>query len=153
MSQTGPSARLRAGFTLLELLIVLAVIGLIAGVAGPRLTRNMGSIETDVAQARDALRRAQITALGQGAVQWVGFQTDPAALVRADGGTTRFPRGTELSLDTAAEAARAGVPGFLFTPDGGSSGGTVRIDRRGRTAGLTVHWATGGIETWSGERP
>jgi general secretion pathway protein G len=46
------------GFTLLELLVVLMIIGLLAGMVGPRVFANIGKSEVKVA-------RAQIAALEQ----------------------------------------------------------------------------------------
>ncbi len=37
------------GFTLIELLVVLMILGLLAGVAGPRVLKYLGSAKTDTA--------------------------------------------------------------------------------------------------------
>ncbi len=42
-------ARARRGFTLLELLVVLAILSLIAAFAGPRVLKYLGSAKTDAA--------------------------------------------------------------------------------------------------------
>jgi general secretion pathway protein G len=47
------------GFTLLELLVVMAIIGLLAGYVGPKLFGQIGKSEVKVAQAQiDALGKA-----------------------------------------------------------------------------------------------
>lgn len=51
------------GFTLLELLVVLVIIGLLAGIVGPRLFKNVGKSEITTA-------RAQIDALGKALDQY-----------------------------------------------------------------------------------
>ncbi len=53
-SHPSPLARV-AGFTLLELLVVLVIIGLLASYVGPRVFAQLGKSETKVAKAR--LRR------------------------------------------------------------------------------------------------
>jgi general secretion pathway protein G len=51
--------RLRAGFTLLELLVVMVIIGLLAGYVGPKLFAQIGKSESKVARAQiDALQKA-----------------------------------------------------------------------------------------------
>lgn len=45
-------ASLRAGFTLLELLVVLVVLGLLVGIVGPRYFNQLGKSEAKAAQAQ-----------------------------------------------------------------------------------------------------
>jgi general secretion pathway protein G len=80
-----PRKRHCAGFTLLELLVVMVIIGLLAGYVGPKLFGQIGKSEVKVA-------RAQIDALGKALDQY-----------RVD--TGRFPT-TEQGL-----AALTGRPG------------------------------------------
>lgn len=58
--RTGSAVRsLKAGFTLLELLVVILIIGLLTGIVGPRFLGQIGRSETTTAQAQlDAIDKA-----------------------------------------------------------------------------------------------
>lgn len=58
-----PILRAARGFTLLELLVVMVIIGLLAGYVGPKYFSQVGKSETKVA-------RAQIDALGKALDQY-----------------------------------------------------------------------------------
>ena len=54
-----PNARRHAGFTLLELLVVMVIIGLLAGYVGPKFFSQIGKSEVKTAQAQiNALEKA-----------------------------------------------------------------------------------------------
>ncbi|MFZ4498442.1 MAG: type II secretion system major pseudopilin GspG [Burkholderiales bacterium] len=82
--------RIRAGFTLLELLVVVVIIGLLASYVGPRYFSQLGRSEVQAA-------RAQMRALAQGIEQ---FRID----------TGRFPSTGEGLA--ALQTAPPGVAGW-----------------------------------------
>lgn len=54
-----PQHRTQSGFTLLELLVVLIIIGLLAGIVGPNLFKHIGQSEVTTAKAQmDMLGKA-----------------------------------------------------------------------------------------------
>jgi general secretion pathway protein G len=57
--QLAPVGRVKRGFTLLELLVVLVIIGLLAGYVGPQFFKQIGKSESKTAAAQiDALGKA-----------------------------------------------------------------------------------------------
>ena len=57
--RTGPRSRSQRGFTLLELLVVVVIIGLLAGLVAPKYFDQVGKSNTRIARAQiDALEKA-----------------------------------------------------------------------------------------------
>lgn len=156
-SSTGNSRRrAAAGFTLLEVLVVSAILALMALAAPMALQSGPPPFEASVRDIAAALRQARSEALRTGAPQAVAF--DLRARRYGPTGTEHaLAEGLELSVTSAAEA-RLGQHGagpartaaILFFGDGGATGGVLRLSRgdgRARqSATLTVRWLTGAIQ-------
>ncbi len=125
----------RAGFTLVELLIVLAIMGLVAALAFPRLVgRAPGSTLGAVAEElRAALATARSAAISQDREIMVG---GGVGSYRVDGARHVLPSAAGVRIDV-----RGG--GIAFFPSGGSSGGRIVLRGGGRTAELDVEALTG----------
>lgn len=110
--------RLPRGFTLIEMLVVLALIALVAALALPRLgsTPNMSSQE-QLRSALAILADARSAAVASGQAQAL----DPAAL----GANARYAAATGAS------------DRIRFYPDGSSSGGTLTL-APGRSIALSL---------------
>ncbi len=148
MSATGSPARTprffprRAnGFTLIEMLVTLAVAGLIAGIAFPRVQNSMAAMEfrMGAVQVVEALRSARAEAIRTG--EPVRFAVAGRAVVIGDGAPIALP----ASVSIAAGQDRP----VTFYPDGTAEPALYRITSRGsgavRERRITVFGSTGHI--------
>jgi prepilin-type N-terminal cleavage/methylation domain-containing protein len=113
------------GFTLIEMLVVLTVLGLVAMVAAQKIGRRPASVVRHEAEARlDAtIQIARREAARTGAVRAV----DPASVVE----------GATLAGALPASGSPGGA--ILVYPDGSSNGGTVSVNGRPLA---TIDWLT-----------
>jgi general secretion pathway protein G len=114
------------GFTLIEMLVVLAILGLVAAVAAQNIGRRPAGLIREEGEAKLdlALDRARRDAARTGTAQSV----DPAALIP----------GASLSGDLPARVSRPGL--ILVYPDGSSNGGLVSANGQ---AVARIDWLTG----------
>lgn len=126
--------RSQAGFTLIEIIIVMVILGLVAGLVLVRQPSHSAGLNTD-ATARalgDALRLARSRAIAQDREVTVLTANEGFSL---DGGAVRrLPAGQTLSLGRV-----------IFTPDGGSSGATFLLTAGARRIAVEVNWLTGRV--------
>jgi general secretion pathway protein H len=141
-----------AGFTLLELLLVLAVLGLLAGIVVAYIPSGSTRTEVVVA-ARDVasgLRRARGAAIAGNAP--VAFMLDVKTRSYRIGteASVRLAEDIALTIDTArSEVADDAAGGIRFFPDGSATGGRISLRGAGERAAVavvTVDWITGRVD-------
>ncbi len=131
MSATGES-----GFTLLEMLVVLAIAALIAGIGFPQLQRQIAAQEwrTGVASVGALLRTARARAVRSGGVTVI--------VVAADGHQLRVGDTEPMQLP-ASVSARMATP-LAFFADGSARGGEIAVvGAAGHIARIRIAPATG----------
>jgi len=131
-----PVRRGAAGFTLIEMIVVIAVIGLIAGLLLIRHPWHSAGLDLDATERAltAALRLARSRAIAQDRnvsviTAAVGFSVD--------GGAPRALPPNEIMSDSRV----------VFMPDGGSSGATIILASRSRKIAVTVNWLTGRVRS------
>jgi general secretion pathway protein H len=129
-----------AGYTLVELVVVLAIIGLLLTITIPLLTRHRAGAALDAASRdiRTALRGAHSTAIADDRV--VVFQG------ASDGGYWLDRRYFALPTSSAASAVQVATAGggrITFYPSGGSSGGRIVVSNGGEYREIAVDALTG----------
>ncbi len=143
----------RAGFTLVEMLVVLAILALVMAVMPPLLAGSQGRAELDAA-ARElaaALRETRSLAIRDG--RSASFTLDAAHRFRAGGGQARsLPPSLGLALAAGDEAHAAPSGAIRFFADGSSTGGRLTLLSGERRTDVTVDWLTGRVALDPAER-
>jgi general secretion pathway protein H len=117
----------QSGFTLMEMLVVIAVMGLIlllvTGYGPPRSHRlEAQAAAQEVAQA---MRAARGRAIAQGQAVTLVLPHLPGWL---------------------AVSVQAPPGGIVFAPDGSASGGQVRLEGDGQALAVRADWLTGRVD-------
>ncbi len=139
------------GFTLVELLVVLAVLALVLVVAGPMVSNALPGAHLKTA-ARDlaaGLRYARSRAITTNRSTALLLDTETRRY-RVDGEpeVRTLPTAFSVSLQTArSELADAHTGRIRFFPDGSSTGGEIELSDGTRTYRVTVDWLMGRIRT------
>ena len=137
------------GLTLIELLVVMAVLAMITMLAPAAYDRLLPSMELKRAatdMARD-LRRAQETAVLNAQEASVLIDVANRRYRGSWENTARqLPKDTEVTLAAATTERRGqSVGGIRFFPDGGSTGGKIRLKRNGTAYDINVDWLLGQV--------
>jgi general secretion pathway protein H len=133
-----------AGFTLIEMIVVLVILGITLG-----LVMTRGPIHSATLDARTAARQvAQTLRLARSKAialdQPVSVTLDIGAhAMRIDGSPTQtLPRGIGLA---AASFTGQAIAAVRFAPDGSSSGARITLGEAGSLRLVIVDWLTGRV--------
>jgi general secretion pathway protein H len=144
-SPAGSSER-RAGYTLIELMVVLLIIGAALSLALPRLDSVLPQLKLKQT-AREvvlALREAQRQAIQGGRATTVLLDLPHRRLLGPGGRFVPLDPRFSLRLTSALPGDEETPPGRIdFFPDGTSTGGRLRLGYGGRAYDVTVDWALG----------
>jgi general secretion pathway protein H len=138
------------GFTLLEIVCVLAMIAMISAIALPAYPRGTSRtrLEAYALEAATLLKSDRNAALRRGARVATELST-VARTMRAgsSGRLLKLPQDVGFSAVLAETCgARAAGTTIEFFPSGMSCGGTIFLSRLGAGFEIRVTWLTGGIE-------
>ncbi|MEX2644460.1 MAG: GspH/FimT family pseudopilin [Acetobacterales bacterium] len=136
----------QSGFTLVELLVVLAILGLAYGLVAPLLARALpgGDVGTARREIVSALRETRAAAAVDGAPAAFALDAEGHGWMAA-GRHVKAPAGMALSLAGAPAARQGGRDAIVFFPDGSSTGGRVTARAGNAAAHIEVDWVTGRV--------
>ncbi len=148
MREARRARRGQGGFTLLEIMVVLAVLGLVMGLVlshGPMRSRTLQTHAVAAEVAR-VLRGARGQAIGGDRPVEVVFDLAAHGL-RVDGGKlqTLPPQVAIAVTANITQTLGQRLAGFRFAPDGSASGGTVTLAEGGLRLAVGVDWLTGRV--------
>lgn len=150
------TAHPEAGFSLLELLVVLALMALAVGIAVPMLRASTGPQNVRLLTARLAsdLQVSRANAILLRRV--VTFVIDPDRHTYALDGISapvNLPPQVRVTLVAARQSRHQKSPFRIeFYPDGSSTGGQLTVADSQQSRTLAVAWLTGAV-TLQGRRP
>ncbi len=142
-----PATRRQAGFTLLEMLIVIAILGAAAAIIVARGPSRSPGLEARQAasQIAETMRLARSRAIA--ANRPVPMMLDLATHRLTLDGVARDAPAPSVAL--AAVMADGSVPRrqavFVFAPDGSATGGRIVLGVGARRFAVIVDWLTGRV--------
>ena len=137
---------LNRGFTLVEIMVVLVIVALMMALVGSSISRNISGAEMRTAAGKVAasMRYTRTQAILTKTEQVFLVDTEKLTYQAAEREAKELPEGMKVELNTArSELTSETVGGIRFYPDGGSTGGNVRLEANGRIYRVNVAWLTG----------
>lgn len=147
-----------AGFTLLELLVVLAIAGLLLALVPPVVSAVVPGAKLKVAARELAatFRDARNQAIHRNTTVDMTFELEPARYEIANGAPHYFPEDIQIAiLDNNARTSTQSLPSLdfrpgekyrlRFYPDGSSSGAAVRVASRDTYYIVDIGWLMGRV--------
>ena len=130
--------RLRSrGFSLIELLVVLVLIGIMAGVAAPAVGRFVDTLEfrEQVAEVMAIVRYARLKAITEGKLLVITADTDASSHSLTLSGAVYEVRDLELAEDATLEIEPLEL---VFSPEGYATPGSLKLTSGERSETITI---------------
>jgi len=138
------------GFTLFETLIVLAILALMIAVAMPMLKRSAPDreLKSQAQEIAALLRYGRTLAIRDNREIEVAIDLEHRLIeIPAIGRPVRLRASTGLKILTARGQVAPRTATIVFTPQGGSSGGSIEISDGKIAALVAVSWLTADVRT------
>ncbi|WP_395611351.1 Tfp pilus assembly protein FimT/FimU [Pseudomonas sp. B22129] len=133
------------GFTLMEMLVVILLIGFAAGVLGLGVRQGLqvGQERRVVGAMVDALRATRAGAVIGGKAARTEFDLQGRTFQAPGRARQHWPQALKVTVETAEEQGAA----VTFYPDGSSTGGNLRVANGNRSWRIDIGWLTGSVQS------
>lgn len=133
------------GFTLLEMLVVIVLISIAAGLVGFGLQQGLRTAKERqaVGQIVEALRSTRARAIVSGTTERTLFDLRQLSFQAPGRPLKHWPADLQVTLHTAEQAGSA----VEFYPDGSSTGGNLLLANGARRWRIDIGWLTGSVQS------
>jgi len=148
MTRAPQASARRAGFSLVEVIVVMLILALVASVVAVNVTGSLKSTRIR-AVSRDLVAAMKYTrgqAIAKGKAQHISFNLEDKSYQAPGKKVVKIPEDMEFGVYTAdSEIVDDDHAGIRFFSDGSSTGGRVTLRYKGREWRINVNWLTGEI--------
>jgi general secretion pathway protein H len=149
-----PSIDRRAGYTLIEMVAVMAIVALVASLI---ITATPGTgragLKAVTLQIAALFRRERMRAIVNRDATGVALDGERRLLIGDGGEALALPKDVTIDLLGAGAGASDQLAIVRFEPDGESSGAVLRLSREQAGYEIRVNWYTGGVAVSAAEGP
>jgi general secretion pathway protein H len=142
-TQPGPEQ----GFTLIEILVVVAIIGVVMGVLIGRGSVRSHGLETRAAAGAlaQALRAARAQAIATDSDVTVVIDPERHVFAADNSPVRQIDPATQMVVKAQAVRTASAAGKILFAADGSSTGGNILLGSGRRRLDVSVEWLTGKV--------
>lgn len=137
-----------AGFTIIEMLVVIALIGLMAGLASQVIRSSPSKLRLDQTMRTvcNIMRLSRSRAIATNSETSVIFNFERKIFISPITGETVLPKEVSINLSSASFRDLQGQDGaIIFFPNGGSTGIDMLLRNDQLQASISVNWLTGSV--------
>ncbi len=136
------------GFTLIEMLVVLAILGAVIGVVVAHGPVHSAGLEARAAAGALAqtFRAARATAMAKSTTVTVAIDPANREFSADNGPVSRFARGVAVEVLPPAIKGPGDVRLIKFSPDGSATGGGVSLGVGHRHIQILIDWLSGQVK-------
>ena len=136
------------GFTLAELLVVLAIVALAAAISFPNLKAGQDERSVRLLSERiaGALLEGRLRAIAMNEVSSIEFDIQTRIFDANGEAIATMPANVKVELLTARGETFQDKPSIRFFPDGSSTGGSIILSTEETSRTIKLRWLTGHVE-------